>query len=278
MSEEWDEIKRYLPEGWEAKAKELGALLRRRNVKTADDLLTLNLLYAAEGESFQATSSLMKLTAGVRLDKNAVCNRIKSSWSWLRWMARGACQKQGLVLPKPDFLGDRNAILADASDEAVPGSNSSDYRLHYAFDLFGFKCRSLELTGIKEGETLLRHKFGTSDIFVADRAYGTITGMEHVIAGGGGFALRLKSKAFNLYDEFGEKIELLPLLRHLKELGSTDIPCFYKLPDGTLRPLRIVVLRKDTGSAGQSERKALQEASRKQQKTIYDDTKDSAAI
>ena len=274
MSEEWDEVKKYLPEGWEAKAKELGALIRRRRIKTADDLLTLNLLYASEGGSFQATSSMMKLTAGISLDKNAVYNRIKASWPWLQWMARGVCQKQGLLLPKPDFLGDREAILVDASDEAVFGSKSSDYRLHYAFNLFAFVCRSFEITDTKEGETLLRHKVRESDIFVADRVYGTITGMEHVIEGGGGFVLRLRSKAFNLYDASGKKIELLPLLRHLKELESTDIHCFYKLPDKTLRPLRIVVLRKDTASAEQSERKMLKNASRKQQESVYDDTKE----
>ena len=72
MDKSWEELKKYLPDGWEAKAKELGALVRRREIKTADELLALNLLHVKDGGSFQATSSLMKLTEGISLDKNAV--------------------------------------------------------------------------------------------------------------------------------------------------------------------------------------------------------------
>jgi hypothetical protein len=38
-----------LPEGWEEKAKELGALQRAREIKTPEELLRLNLLYLTKG-------------------------------------------------------------------------------------------------------------------------------------------------------------------------------------------------------------------------------------
>jgi hypothetical protein len=262
---EWEEITKYLPEDWEGKAKELGALIRRREIKTPEDLLSLILLYASEGGSLQATSTLMKLTAEIKLNKNAVYHRIKASWPWLQYMARGVCQRQGMTIPKPDFLGNRNVSLVDASVMSAPGSKSSDYRLHYMFDLFAFQCRSMEITDIKEGETITRYDMGKDDIVIADRGYGTITGMEHVLAKGGGYVFRLRSKAFMLYDGSGEKINLIPILRCLDSLEHTSIDCFYRLSNGCMRPLRIVVMKKDDQSIEQSKRKMCRDAVRKQQ-------------
>lgn len=39
------------------------------------------------------------------------------------------------------------------------------------------------------------------DLMIADRAYGTITNMEHCLKGSGDFIIRIKDKPFNLYDE-----------------------------------------------------------------------------
>ncbi|MDR0312822.1 MAG: hypothetical protein LBI14_04430 [Treponema sp.] len=41
-----------LPEGWEGKARELGALQRPREIRTPEELLRLILLYLTEGRSF----------------------------------------------------------------------------------------------------------------------------------------------------------------------------------------------------------------------------------
>lgn len=272
MEKTWEEIKSYLPSDWEEKAKELGALARRRGIKTADELLVLNLLYVKDGGSYQATSSMMKLTAGISLDKNAVYHRIKSSWRWLRYMAESVCHLQGITIPKPAYIGNRNIRLIDASDISLRGSKSSDYRLHYDFDLFEFQCRSLEMTTIKEGERLTRYEVQADDIIIADRAYGTITGIEHVLASQGSFILRLSAKSFNLYDCNGERIGLLSNVRHLKEHESTDIHCFYKLPTGELRPLRIVAMKKDGQAIEQSRRKMTRTASRKQRNPASPDT------
>jgi hypothetical protein len=45
-----------MPEGWKDKAKELGALVRGREIKDAFDLLRLVFLYLTEGKSFSGTA------------------------------------------------------------------------------------------------------------------------------------------------------------------------------------------------------------------------------
>jgi hypothetical protein len=272
MDKSWEELKKYLPDGWEAKAQELGALVRRREIKTADELLALNLLHVKDGGSFQSTSSLMKLTAGISLDKNAVYNRITSSWQWLRWMAEGVCGLQGITIPKPDYLCNKTVRMIDASDIALKGSKTSDYRLHYDFDLFGFQARSLKMTESSEGEKLTRYEIRPDDIVIADRVYGTITGIEHVKASHGSFILRLRSKAFKFYNHAGEQLRLLPLIRHLAEHESMDIDCFYKLPTGELRPVRIVVMKKDKQAIEQGSLRMKRNRVRKQLKQVSEET------
>ena len=213
----------------------------------------------------------MALTEGIKMSKVATFNRIKNSGEWMRWMAKELLETEGMALPTPDFLGGRQVTLIDASDEAAKGSRQSDYRLHYAFDLFNFRCKSVEVSGIKEGEKLGRYSINEDEIVIADRIYCTMSGIEHVLGQNGKFLLRFKSKAFHLYDEKGKRLELLPLLRHLKTLESADICCFYKL-DGILRPVRLVAMKKDAKAIEASKRKMARKTSKKQEKSVQADT------
>ncbi|MCL1820266.1 MAG: IS4 family transposase [Oscillospiraceae bacterium] len=267
----WEEIEKYLPEGWEAKSRELGAFARGREIKTPSDLLMVNLLHMTAGESYQATSSMLRLTAGMSLNKNAVYERILKSGEWLQWLAREVCVSSGYMAEKPEWLGEKRVMLVDASDVALKGSKTSDYRMHYVFDLFGFTCETFEITTIKEGEKLTRYSFSENDIVVADRIYGTIQGIEHMNQTRSDFVLRFKSKAFILYDSNGEKIDLLERIRHLKEWESADVDCYYKV-NGQLRPIRICAMKKNKRAIEQSRRRVEKKASRKQEKEVTKET------
>ena len=266
-----EEIIEYLPSNWKALAVETKAITRARNIKTPEDLLALNMLYITNGGSFQITSAMMKLTRGVSVNKNAVYERITGSGEWLRQMAEAIYQRQGAGIQKPEFLGSKNVKLVDASDETTKGKEKTTWRLHYVFDLFEFATTSLELTTNQEGEKLTRHKITETDIIIADRIYCTMSGIEHVLSSKGDFIIRFKSKAFHLYDESGNRLELLPHIRHLGEHENTMVNCFYK-HNGKLRPLRIVAMKKDTAAIAQTKRKMKQKASRKQEKDLCPET------
>ena len=258
--------------GWEEKAKKTGAMTRSRNIKTAEELLALNMLYITNEGSFQTASAAMKLMKGIEINKNAAYKRIKASGEWLRVMAEELCKGEGAAIQKPAFLGDRKVKLVDASDETTKGKIKSTWRLHYVFNLFEFQCASMKVTTNKEGERLTRHEVDENDIMIADRIYCTMSGIEHVLGNNGDFVLRFKSKAFNLYDGSGKPIELLTFLRPLKALESTDVNCYYKLSDGTLRPLRIVAMKKGENAITESKRRMDRKVSKKQEKEIQADT------
>ena len=267
-----EEIIEYLPLNWKEMSRETKAFTRARNIKREEDLLALNILYITNGGSFGLASSMMKLTKGISVNKNAVYERITASGEWLRSMAEGLCAMQGATIKKPEYLEDRQVKLLDASDEVTKGKDKSTWRLHYIFNLFEFCAASMELTTNKEGERLTRHEINEKDIMIGDRIYCTISGVEHVLERKGNFVLRFKSKAFHLYDETGNQTPLLPLLRQLKPLENTDIHCFYKLSDGTLRPLRIVAMKKDAKAIAECKRKMVRKVSKKQEKAVQADT------
>jgi len=262
-----------LPLNWEEKAKEYGAMERESGViRSASSLLRLNMLYVTNEGSFQMAATGMALTEGIVMSKVAAAKRIRKSGEWLRWMAKELCAMQGGAIEKPEFLGDRQVKLVDASDETTKGRDKNSWRLHYVFNLFEFQCPSMEVTTNKEGERLTRHEVYEKDIMIGDRAYCSVSGIEHVLENKGDFVLRFKSKAFNLYDETGKRLELLPLMRHLKPLQSTDIRCFYKLSNGKLRPLRIVAMKKDAKAIAECKRKMARKVSKKQEKAVQPDT------
>ena len=65
----FEQVLRFLPEGWEAKAKELGAFKRARGIQTVEELLRLILLYLTEGKSFAGTSAITQLSGEAMIGK-----------------------------------------------------------------------------------------------------------------------------------------------------------------------------------------------------------------
>ena len=265
------ELEQLLPEDWEGKAKELKALQRQRNIRTAEELLHMNLLYVGMGGSYQATSEMMTLGAGIHMDKNAVYRRIQASGPWLQYLGKGVCEKTGTLMPKPSFLRDRCVLVVDGSELPVAGSKGGDYHLHYAFDLFGFTCRDMEVTTIRQGEKLGLHNIQKGDIVEGDRVYGTISGMEYVRSKEADFILRLRRNAFILYDQ---TLQPQDLLSHLTGMGTHQIREFqwhYRVGQ-EYKPVRIIVMKNDEVAIAKAKRRLKRNASKKQTKPVAEQT------
>jgi len=247
-------LEKYLPKGWREAAREKGAFARSRGIKNEEDLLMLNLLYLTEGESYQVTSALMRVTKGIRINKTATKNRIVKSKDWLKWLSENISLENGFTIPKPRFLGDKNVVLIDGTEVSVKGSRKSDYRLHYSFSLFEYRYESVEITPIKEGEKLNRYTGNKNDILIADRAYGTIQGIEHAKNLESDYILRLRTKAFTLYDEKGNKIDIRSRIKDMEEWESMSIHCFYK-HNQEFQKIRLCIMKKDEKACEESRRK-----------------------
>jgi hypothetical protein len=260
----FEKILEILPESWEEQARICGALTRSRKIKTAQDLLKVLLLYLTVGGSLGKTSAMLKLTEEISLNKNAARERITKSVPWLKWLCENICRNAGLIVTKPEWLLNHQRIgLADATDEAINGSNNADYRLHYMMDLFTFDTMEMHLTESGTGEKLSNFKqIQESDIIIADRAYGTIKSIEYLQSLSADFILRLKAKSFKLYNEDGVEIELESYLNNMKECSTICLDLFYKT-DNQFKPIRICAFAKTAEQQQKSLRNTKYSNSRK---------------
>jgi len=259
----FEQVLRLLPEGWESKAKELGALRRAREIKTPEELLRLILLYLTEGKSFAGTSALMQLMGESSLTKKAIHKRVRNSAEWLQWLCENIYRRAGLIVAKPAWLQNKNVLLVDGTEDVKCGVRRQCYMLHYSLDLFTLAAREFVITDRKTGEKLRNFKkVGKNDIVIGDRIYGTLPGIAYLKQQKSGYVLRIKSRGFTIYNGKGQKIDLLKRLSKLKEGKIADISAQCILHDDEYEPIRICAIRKGI----ESERKGLKRLTKENQR------------
>jgi hypothetical protein len=233
-----------MPQGWEEKAKELGALVRGREIKDALDLLRLVFLYLTEGKSFSGTAALLQLAGICSISKKAVFTRFQKCGEWLRWLCENIYRNNKAIREPPLWLGDRKVYLVDASDEPVHGSDKADYRLHYALGLFDLGMKEMALTGTEQGEKVSNFEsFGEGDMVIGDRAYCSKQGIEYLLGRNSGFLFRFGTKRFDVYNQQGRKVNILGYFKGLQPGGIGEKTLYYEY-EGEYKPLRFCVLRK----------------------------------
>jgi hypothetical protein len=252
-----EEIKNILPSDWESQAYELGAITRGRVIKTAEELLILNLLYHTSGKSLGGTSSILKSSGELVMSKQAISERIIKSMDWNRWLCENISLNAGILGKKPSWLEYRRVLTADGTDESCVGSKGTDYRLHYLMDLFTFETIEMKLTDSSEGEKLSQYReMQRGDIIVADRVYGTLKSIEYTLSCGCDYVLRLKANAFNLYDKAGKQIDISKKIEKMKQGAYKELNLHYK-QGKDLHPIRLCIYRKTDEESINSERNAI---------------------
>jgi hypothetical protein len=259
----FEQLLKKLPEGWEAKAKELGALQRAREIQTPEELLRLILLYLTEGRSFAGTSAIIKLGGEADISKVAVFKRMRNSAAWLQWLCENMYRQTGLIAEKPKWLKNKNVIIVDGTEDVKCGVRRQCYMLHYSLDLFTLASRELLVTDCKTGEKLANFKLlGKDDIVIGDRAYGTLPGLAYLKRMKAGYVLRVKGNhGITFYNGKKQKIDLLQRLSRLREGKTADIRARCVI-NGRYEPIRICVMRKDKTS----ERKGLKRLAKTNQR------------
>lgn len=269
-NENWKMLLSFLPDGWEEKARKLGAIIRQRKVSSAETLLHLLFIYLADGCSLRETAVRASESGLAQVSDVALLKRLKASSRWLKWMTISLLEKLGAPIRKPDWLQSYRVRIVDASIITEPGSTGADWRLHYSLELFGLTCDSLKVTGQEVGESFTNFPVEQGDLLIGDRAYGRKKGMAAVIQSGADFIVRLKNKALNLYDENGQVFPLLEQFQRLKvgQIGEWNVVCPNE--NATL-PLRLIAVKKSPEAAERSI-KIARRGMRKKQKVLYADT------
>ena len=88
VSEDWETLISFLPDGWRQEAKKRGALKRCREVKDAETLLHILMIHLAQGYSLKETAVRVRLSGLANISSVGIYKRMKASGEWLRWMAQ----------------------------------------------------------------------------------------------------------------------------------------------------------------------------------------------
>jgi hypothetical protein len=264
ITDDWDVLKKFLPVGWEEKATELGALQRKRTVKSAETLLRTLLIHLAEGKSLRITSAYAHDVGLCDLNDVALLYRLQASQEWFHWMAVELFTTlQRIPLPNRVFHQYR-IRLVDGSSISEPGSTGTDWRLHYSFLLSNLRCDTFTLTSVKTGEAFQRYPGSPGDLFIGERGYCQRKGILYVRQHHGHVLVRFHSTKLPLFRKSGMSFPVPDCLRQLDtdQIGDRDV--WFKNPDGgEMVNGRLCSLRKSQEAAEKAKKQLRKTASKK---------------
>jgi hypothetical protein len=197
-TEEWNAVEGMLPEGWEAQAKEKGALRRVRKVGSAGEFLRLVLLHAGGRLSLRQTVVRAAQWGIARMSDMALFKRLKTSGEWLRWICQMLVEeaegKRNWAVPGEGL----RMVAVDSTDIKEPGAKGASWRLHYGIEVPGVTSVFAELTDKHGGESLTRYRFRSGDLAAGDRNYCKEGQIRHAVESGAHVLLRWHSTGLPL--------------------------------------------------------------------------------
>ena len=253
-----------LPEGYEQACYDEKAIERKIGLSNPVDLIRLVLMYLTGGYS-QIEMSVIALELGIaQISDVGFLKKFAKCKDWLAWIVSKIIPKPIIEYSIPKWLEKYTVTGLDASDVKEKGRSGRTYRLHYAIDIMKMCGLAFKITAEKVGETLVNFDIKKNWLILADRVYGTLTGIEHCLKAEANFILRLRYNAFKLYDKDGNEINLLEKLRDVTSDTVKDIEVFVKLHTLGLTRLRVCVTKIPDDKLDKVERRNKRRDSKKQ--------------
>lgn len=253
-----------MPDGYEEACFSEKAIQRKRGITEPGNLMMLCLFHLLNGCSLVEISEVARLTKLGDISDVAFMKRFSGCGDWFKWILSTLVTDGMIQYEIPEALKDYRVIAVDASDVTEKGRSGRLYHLHYALDLFRMESVQYNITAQKVGETLRNFTVQTNDLFIADRIYCSINGIEHCMDGCGCFLLRSRKGCFKMYDDGNKEVDLL---KHLRSLGSEDTldMTVYAIGHNKQQiPLRVCAKRKTEDGIIAAQKRIRRKESKKQ--------------
>jgi hypothetical protein len=249
----------------EETARYSGALIRRRVVKSASDLLRFILVYSLCDFSLREVGMWGTMMGLGSLSKTAILKRIRKCRVWLGILIVSFLRLQRIEIP--NYAGVRLRMI-DASTISEPGSMKTDWRLHLSFDLGSACVDDVLLTDSRSGETLVRFEFQPGDICLADRAYGVARSIGVLLGASAWFVIRIGWRNLPLQMRDGQPFVISDWLR-VQSADPAAHPAQTKVwvntPQGRY-PIRLIARAIPAEKAELARKRMLAEAKKKKRK------------
>lgn len=258
----WQQLLRRIgsAEDLEASAKASGALLRRREIKSAPDLLRLALAYGPCGMSLRAVAAWAQTMRLGELSDVAVLKRLRGCGAWLEEIVGSVLARR---LRCQSVAKGRVVRLVDGTTISERGSDRADWRLHYSYDPRSGRTVDCELTPAAVGEHLRRVKVAAGDIWLGDRNYAKGDGLHHVVQAGADFVVRISWNSLALRTASGQPFDLADRLKQLGKAQRAEWRAQAHTHDGKVVPVRILVRRKPPEAIERETKRIMEKAARR---------------
>lgn len=262
---QWPYILSFLPslEVLEKSAKETGALVRKRNVRSASDLLRLIFAYGFCGLSLRQTAAWAHVANVAEISNVALLKRLRASEKWLGQLL--AIKLAESATPPPMAESAHRVRLIDATSITKPGGKGIDWRIHLGFDLHALAIDHIELTDVKGGESFTRFEGKKGELFIGDAGYAHRRGLQSLVDDQADFIVRLSWQNVPLmHADKSSPFDIPNALRSLPEAAVGDFDVFVK-PSKTNSAIaaRLVAVAKSEAAAEAARVRVMRERSRK---------------
>jgi hypothetical protein len=223
----------------EGSARYSGALVRRRVIRSALDLLRMLMVYCLTDHCLNMVGAWGTTKEWGSLCKSGVRKRLRGCQTWI-----GVLIVQVLIagqLSLPRFGGTRVRVF-DASSISQPGERKARWRMHLGFDLSFGRMEDVKLTSYKVGETLTHWQFSAGEIILADRIYGVARSLGVILGALAHFVIRIGWQNLPVWDEADRPFSLSDWLRVQSADPSAppaQVRVWVKTPQGRF-PIRVV--------------------------------------
>jgi hypothetical protein len=258
----WKSITRFLPVDYVALAAEYQQVETKfgnAKIRDADTLLRFLLLHVGADLPLRQTVAVMAEAGGPSLSPMRLHKKMARAAPFLR-----ALVERMVSWPTeaaPERWGGYVFAAVDASTVCGPGAKGTDARIHVKLRVADVSIASVEVTDETGGETLRRFTWNAGELAVADRAYFTPGGIQHVLDGGADVLVRYRLGSVVLRDPGGDEIDVLERVAHLQVGQTVDLDVqaqlahdlvtarliAYRLPEDAVERAR-TRLRRDLGT------------------------------
>ena len=206
---------RMMPDGYEEACYSTGAIVRKREIKNPNDLMLLSLFHLLTGCSLIEVSEIARLAKLGNVSDVAFMKRFSSCDKWFKWIINELQNNtDGFIKYNiPAQLSEYRILAVDASDVVEKGTSGRLFRLHFALDIAKMHAAIYKITDISVGEHLRNFAFAPNDLVIADRAYSSITCIEHCQNCRCQYIARMRTNSFKPYDSDGKQLDLLSIMK-----------------------------------------------------------------
>ena len=275
IGQDWEVVMQMLPDQWEAKARELGAVRRQlRGFDSVGSLLRVLLIHLADRCSLRETAARASAGGLAAVSDVALLKRLRGCGAWFEWMAREMAGGMALPAAAEAQLPGRRVRLVDGSAVCEPGATGSTWRLHYALNLRTLSCDEVHVTEASVGESLTHFDIQAGDVIMADRGFAKRPGLRHVVQHHGDVVLRASMGNLPLHDRSGRPLDILPRLRTMVIGQAADWPAQVQDDMGSIA-VRVCAYKK-TAAQALASREAIQREASKKQRNVQPQTLEAA--